>query len=789
MKLPMRLLIIFFVCASFLKSFSQPLSNTISGQVIDAQTQATLQAAIVVLYQNDSIINTAFVDSLGSFNFPKTKVGRYDLKCILAGYKNSFFPNILVQTGKELVLTLQMERNISQLKEARISGNFSDRGKLDQLAQVTVLRVEDIQKYAGGRADIARIAQNTVGVTGASDSRNDLIIRGNSPLGMLWRLEGVNIPSPNHFATFGPTGGPVSIINVNSIDYGNFYNAVFPSEYGNALSGVFDVHLRKGNNKKREYTLQFGMNGLEGNLEGPFKKGKSASYLITYRYSTMKVFDWIGIRFGVAAIPHYQDAAFKFYFPKTKTGNWTIFGVGGKSSTDVLAAAKRDASDRYSDNNFDKYIASKMFVTGISNFLVLSKKNNVSLKSVVAYSMATTQFHMDSVLTSKARMLWLNNTYNLPKLSWHQTLSWVPNPKNEWSGGVIVEQLYFSLSDSIFRASQQQFITRFNFKGQSQLVQLFAQYIHHLNDALKVNIGLHSQYYGVSKKKTFEPRLFLEYQFTPKQTLQVGAGRHAQTQPLPTTFYETQLTNGTYLKTNQNLDFTFSDQFCLNYTWAFYKKWNLQINLYQQQLFNAPIEQVPSSFSLLNEGADFTIHKIPYLINNGKGQNKGVEFTLEKRFAQHYYGLLNGTYYRSVYTASDGLLRSSAFDNRFAFNCLGGYEWQISSANSVNFDAKLSLIGGKRYTPVNLAASLLSHTAVYESNNAFSKQFPTYFRPDIKISWRNNHAHFSQEFILYCENFINRKNYFTQDYDEKARAIVTEYQIGIFPVAQYKIEF
>lgn len=153
---------------------------------------------------------------------------------------------------------------------------------------------------------------NYTGVVYAGDSRNDIVIRGNSPMGLLWRLDGVEIPNPNHFAALGTTGGAISIINNNLLTNSDFFTGAFPAEYGNATDGVFDLKLRSGNNENREYVFQVGLNGFELGAEGPFSKNAEASYLINYRYSTYALLHAIGIETGEgSSTPFYQDLPFK----------------------------------------------------------------------------------------------------------------------------------------------------------------------------------------------------------------------------------------------------------------------------------------------------------------------------------------------------------------------------------------------------------------------------------------------------------------------------------------------
>ncbi len=138
--------------------------------------------------------------------------------------------------------------------------------------------MDEVTRYAGGRNDPARLASNFAGVSSTNDSRNDIVVRGNSPTAVLWRMEGIPIPNLNHFTTLGTTGGPVSALNTNALKNSDFYTGAFAAEYGNASGAVFDLSLRTGNKDKVEKTLQLNMfSGLEAMIEGPLKQKKNGS--------------------------------------------------------------------------------------------------------------------------------------------------------------------------------------------------------------------------------------------------------------------------------------------------------------------------------------------------------------------------------------------------------------------------------------------------------------------------------------------------------------------------------
>jgi hypothetical protein len=190
--------------------------------------------------------------------------------------------NIILSPSKQLVLDIALTERINRVDEVVVSAGRDKGQAMNEMGLVSArtFSVEETRRFAGSWQDPARAAAAFAGVTVGSDERNDIIVRGNSPTSVLWRLEGINIPNPNHLSFSGATGGPVSILNNNMLDDSDFFTGAFPAEYGNANAGAFDLSLRKGNNEKREYYLQIGLNGLEAGVsKGRSPRSIKASYL------------------------------------------------------------------------------------------------------------------------------------------------------------------------------------------------------------------------------------------------------------------------------------------------------------------------------------------------------------------------------------------------------------------------------------------------------------------------------------------------------------------------------
>lgn len=233
----------------------------------------------------------------GTFRFENVPVGRIDLEVSYIGYEDKNIPNILVSSGKEVILELEMRESVLKMDVVVITASQKKGEVLNEMAAISSrsFSVEETKRYAGSFQDPSRMVSAFAGVSSNPDGNNDIVVRGNSPKGILWRLDGIEIPNPNHFANEGATGGPINALNSELLSNSDFQTGAFAPEYGNVLSGVFDIHMRSGNNEKREYSVGAGVLGTDITLEGPFSKKYSGSYLANYRYSSLAMLDDAGL--------------------------------------------------------------------------------------------------------------------------------------------------------------------------------------------------------------------------------------------------------------------------------------------------------------------------------------------------------------------------------------------------------------------------------------------------------------------------------------------------------------
>lgn len=773
-------------------SFSQNDGQSLKGNIVDKQSQNPLMGVAVFVQLNDTTLRTKS-DSLGNYRFEHLKPGRYELVAKYTNYRMATIPNIIITAGKEVVVDITMEENVKTLKQIVISGSKKQE-TINELTTVSArsFSTEEVNRYAGGRSDPSRMAANFAGVSSPNDARNDIVIRGNSPTGVLWRIEGLNIPNPNHFSTIGTTGGPVSALNTNMLKNSDFFTSAFPSEYGNANAGVFDLGFRKGNSDKREHTFQIGaLTGIEAMTEGPINKEKGSSYLFAYRYAFTGVAQKIGIPIGTAATPFYQDLSFKINSRQTKFGKFVFFGLGGVSNI-TFDHNKVDTTDLFAYPNRDSYFKSKVGLVGMSHIYRLNDKGY--FKTIIGATLSGSSYDEDTInkQTNDVTRVIINQTNQL-RYSAHISYNHKFNSKLFVKVGFMEELLHLNLLYKN-RTFTPDWVNVWDFNDLTSLVQGYAHAKYNFTEKITLNAGLHYQQLTLNNSNVLEPRLGLKVQVTEKGSLNIGFGKHSQMQPTDVYFFRTQLKDGSYLQTNKNIDFTKSLHYVIGYDYNPVKDWRIKTEVYYQHLYDVPVSSIDSAYSILNAGANFNPNEMPYLVNQGTGENYGAELTIEKFFSKGYYALLTGSIYESKYKGMDGVERNTGFNGKYVYNVLIGKEFLVGKdkQNRITLDFKLTQAGGRYYTPVDLDASnkmgkQIEKGAAY----AYTERVSDFFRMDAKVGFVLNHQKrkISQSWYFDIQNITNHQNVFALRYNPIYKSINTAYQIGLFPNFVYKVQF
>lgn len=762
--------------------FAQTPTQTLRGKISDQVTQAPMMGASVIILGSEPLLGTT-TDLDGEFAITKVPVGTYSLKISFIGYRDLILPAVILNSGKETVLQLTLEENISEIQEFVVTASEKDRTINDMISvSGRTFSVEETRKFAAAVNDPGRMATSFAGVVGTDDGNNNISIRGNSPNGLLWRMEGIDIPNPNHFVNPGSSGGGISILSSQLLTNSDFITGAFAAEYGNALSGVFDLSLRKGNNQKREYTFQAGLLGTDIAMEGPFSKKYKGSYLINYRYSTLSLLSKLGVPLG-DFVTNFQDLSFNFFLPTGLKSSISVFGFGGlsdqKSQAEADSLAWKEDFQRYNSTFF-----SNTGALGIKHSYMLGKSSFLQTTLLASGNeIGSSLDRLDERYQSQPRA---REGFSNSKITLSSVLNTKLSAKASLRSGIYLNQLYYNMRESGYEEDSEEMRTKIDAQGNSQTVQAFAQLNLRTSDRLTLNMGLHYLKFLLNQSKSLEPRLGLNFQWDERQRLSFGYGLHSQIQPLGTYFARLNQ-NGEESMPNKNLDLSKSHHLVLGYDRSLSPYVRLKVETYYQHLYQIPVK--PGSgetYSIINQQWGFMSEP---LVNTGLGKNYGVELTLEQFTYRNLYFLLSGSLYNSLYQTEEKVWRNTRFNGNANLTFTGGKEFNWRKNRVFGVNIKAIYAGGLRDTPIDLEASLDRGEAVYEQEETFELRNPAYFRADLRFSYKVNKPRSTRIWALDIQNATNRKNVFGSYFEPLSGEIKTAYQAPLIPVLSYRVEF
>jgi hypothetical protein len=759
------------------------LTQTIKGVVRDIESKRTLPGATVLILGTNPVLGTSS-DRNGGYRITKVPLGRYTIKVSFVGYKDVIIPEVLVGSAKEVILNVELNGVVQNIGQVVIEADKER--PLNDMAFVSArsFSVEETKRYAASFSDPARMALCYAGVATTDDYLNEIIVRGNSPQYLLWRIEGVEVPSPNHFTEGGISGGGVSILSSNVIGRSDFLTGAFPADYGNALSGVFDISLRKGNNEKKEIAVQAGTLGLDFSAEGPFKSDYSGSYLFNYRYSTLAFFNLIKLDFLGGDAPSYQDLSFKLNLPTKKYGRFSVWGVGGISYERNKGVT--DSTDWSPDEiTYSERWADYMMAVGVTH--VINPTINSYLKSTIAMTKYGSSTLLDTLLSNDAyeniiRKELFNTSVNLA-ISYNNKFS----RKLSFRAGMNLNYSFYNYLLDLATVYTPK-VNYLDAKGETYLSNIYTQFKCKLSKSMTINLGMNFMYFDLNKYYSIEPRVGVQWEFAKKQSFGLGYGLHSR-QELPVLYFKKYHDLGpdfSQLKLTQELPT--AHHFVASYARRFNESFYMKFEAYYQKINNYYVaSQSEYTFSAADNYLDFSIP----LTSKGVGRNYGIELTLEKYFTRNYYFLVTSSLFKSEYMAMNTFWYSTIYDLGYIHNIVGGKEFRVGKNKNDIFGSNIRFnwTGGKRDTPILLNESVENGFTVYDEMKRNQLQYPTYFRIDMGFSYqlyRKKTAHF---FSIDIQNITNRKNIAYRYYNPSLQTLNVQSQAGMIPVFSYRLEF
>ena len=794
-------------------AFGQDFSQTVRGVLTDADSKLPLIGATVLILNSEPVKGTTTNEN-GVFRLEHVPVGRVDLQFSYLGYDEMTLSNVVVNSGKEVVLNVSLQESISKLNEVVVMANANKGEALNEMAVLSARSIspEQTNRYAGGFNDPSRILSNFAGVTNTQDGSNDIIVRGNSPKYIQWRLEGVEITNPNHFGDQSAVGGSISTLNNNMMATSDFFTGAFAPEYGDALSGVYDVKLRAGNNEKFEAVVGLGLLGTDITAEGPFKQGYGGSYLANYRYSTVSLLSDLGL-VDLTGVLNFQDAAFKIMLPTQKAGIFSVFGLGGKSSfflEDVTPALWETPGNNGQKGEIteDYKKGAHLANTGINHTISINAKSH--LRTTLAYSNEDID---DDVFESKSVKLYdddgtflrdsvvsrmVNFSSRLQKTTYRAATTWnyKINPKHKLQIGTKYTLFGYEFRQSQLKEESNERLPLVDFKEHIGTLRNFVALKSRLNEKLTIVSGLHNMNVLYNKKSTLEPRFALHWQLSPADALNAGYGKHSTMESIHNYFAKVEQPDGTITEPNKDLGLLKAHHFVLGYERRFGKNILAKVEAYYQHLYNLPVENNDTSYyATINEGLEF---RYVDLVNEGTGKNYGVELTVERFFADNFYFLLNTSLYQSKYKSLEGVERNTQYNGNYLVNFLCGKEFTRlgkKKNKTLGLNAKVFYGGGRKIIPLlrdsegNLAVDP-ANNRFWDYEKAFDDKLEDTYLIILSASYKWQKPKATHEIFLNLDNVTNHKGKITEFYDENEPGSVGHMtQFGFFPNLLYRVYF
>lgn len=785
-----RLLLV-LVLISLTASAQKP-TQTIRGIVSDKLTKQVLPGASVVIENLGSNFGV-LTNELGEFAIEKVPVGRHNIRIQFIGYEPFFAEGVVLQSTKEVYLTIELSEGSIKTDEIVVSASKNAFEPLNELSVVSTrsFTSEETERMPGGVNDPGRVALSYPGVQrGNDDAENQIVVRGNSPVGILWRLEGIDIPNPNHFAVVGSSGGGVTVFSAQLLAKSDFSTGGFAAEYGNAISGVFDVRFRQGNFQDRQYRAKAGILGLDFSTEGPIQKGKS-SYLINYRYSTLGLLSSAGFNLvGERVTNNFQDISFNLAFKgKNNKSQTTIFGIGGLSEERYLPV--ENFIDRNPDvlNQFeDRRRPADMGALGVTHTWM---PDNKSYFKIVGALVASSQERMSDTLSeTNQRFRYDTQRYNDTRFVTSFTYNRKLKEKLSLKTGIIYNEIFFDFfkdtkprTNLVDINSAQRFIN-VEGAGNTRTFQQYSQFSLKPTNKFTINAGYHIMHLAVGNKTSVEPRLSMQYVPKVNQRLSLAYGLHSRVLPLMTYFVTDEDAN--FL--NENLDLLKSHHLVAAYHLFTKSKMRFSAETYYQHTYNVPVQvdQDPN-YWFLNNSSDFPTFKA---LSLGTGRNYGLDIALEKMFSNSYFFLATGSVLNSEYSTGNGTYYNSRFNSRFSSSYTLGKEFPFKNGGILQLGGRFLLNGGFRYTPYDPIASAEAGAYV-PLKDAFNEGFvPPYQRLDARIAYRFNKEKLSGIMSVDVQNALNRLNPTSIGY--RASDNTTFFQFrgsGLIPILSFQFDF
>ncbi|MEI6086762.1 MAG: TonB-dependent receptor [Bacteroidota bacterium] len=754
-------IIIAFLWASILTVNAQK-TGSVSGNIISKTEQKPIAGASISLGDKKLI-----ADSVGRFRITQLNTGSYTIRFSAIGYNTATLFNILVSTGNENNLNIEMEPSITELKSVIVtsSGRKTVRAAtLETPLSVQRLTTEEIKRNPGGNFDISRVIQSLPGVGGTASTagfRNDIIIRGGAPNENVYYLDGIEVPVINHFATQGSAGGPAGILNVSFIEDVKLSTSAFDARFGNALSSVFEFKQKKGNASRIQGNVRLSATELATTLEGPLSNSGKTTFLASARRSYLQL---LFKAIDLPIRPNYWDFQYKITHQIDKKTTLSFLGVGAIDEFSFAAPKKATPEKLYILNN-NPSIQQWNYTIGVSlkrlvqngfwNFSLsrndFSNQNEKFENNLGPIKGAQT-LDVKSKETENKLRFDLNKNINGWKFSYGADVQLVHYENQTYQ--ITKAAITDNAGNIITPAETFNYNTSINFSKLGLFAQAGKRFF---ENRLGISAGIRTDINsftseGANPLSTMSPRVSMSYVLADKWTLNASIGNYSKIPPYTILGFQ----NGQQF-VNKNAKYINSTHYVIGVEHLKSESSRFTLEGFYKQYSNVPVS-IQNGISLSNLGADASILGNEPIVSNGKGRAYGFEFFAQQKLTKRFFGILSYTLFRSEYTNADGKYTASSWDNKHLLSFTMGYQF----SHNWELGLKFRFQGGVPNTPYEEMLSRSNYltlgSGTLDYNQINSSRLKNFNASDIRIDKKWNFRKTTLDLYLDITNWYLAKS-------------------------------
>ena len=760
-----RLLVILFWLILSMDVMAQ--NGELRGTITDKKTGEPLFGATVFLIDTDF---GAATNPDGQYVLSEIPASTYNIRVSFIGYQTQIIYNVVIRSEGNIDIDAQLEQAEIGLNEVVVTVNPFTKLETTPLS-IQNLNQQEIASYPGGNNDIAKVIQSFPGVSGSVVGfRNDVIIRGGAPNENVYYLDGIEIPTINHFSTQGSAGGPVGLLNVSFFEGVTLSASSFAASYDNVLSGVLEFDQRNGNSRKFVGNFRLGSSESALTLEGPlFKSDKSeanTSYIISVRRSYLQLlFQAIGLPF----LPDYWDYQYKAIHQINSNNELLFTGVGSIDNSSVNELDEFDAEQKAIQDQVP--VLEQQSNTIGFRWRHRFNNNNGLMDVIVSQNNLYNKFSRFTDNVNEQGLYFQNDANELEQKLKHQ-FKLFSGPWTYTFGYSVQQVAYDNTTKDLF--NDRNFITDLTFLRYGAHFQASTKW---LKDRLQFSAGLRVDDNdfmrdGVGILGQISPRISYSYKLDASGQWKWNQswGIYYKIPPYTILGFEDNL--GTWA--NREAKYIRSEHFVGGFEYVIDESSRISLEAFYKKYSNYPVS-VADEVSLANKGGGFEVFGSEFIQSNGLGRTQGLELLFQQKFTGKWYGIASFTLFKSEFSGSDLVYRPSLWDNQFLISALAGYKLQ----NNWEISSRFRYLGRAPFIPTNLEQSLEFYPAIIKDYSSVGQnRLDAYNQVDIRVDKKWSYTTWSLDVFFEVQNILGNANPEEPSYglarDENGEVVIPE---------------